>query len=321
MPRRGVLMVVATLLVDARAFTTIDLLKPEEEVALGRDIQPGLEWEAAKKELAVQLERQPSRAEWAAHMKVDEDTLKLNMIRFARAKTTMISANLRLTMSIARRYERRGLALTVSDLVQEGVFRLMTAAERFDPDKGFRFSTYATWWIKAAIMRAIANQGRTIRLPVHVHNLLNSIGRATRELSLEFVRAPTDEELSLRLQVFTAASGSAASLGGKSRMTLEDSLHDSDSEPLPEDRAHQSMLRESVAQLLGTLSAREREVVRLRFGLDGRRARTHQEIGQIFRLSWQRVRQIEDHALQKLRQPYRNRKLHAHVFEGEALRL
>ncbi|KAG5190010.1 RNA polymerase [Tribonema minus] len=317
--------------------SAIDLLKPEEEVTLGRHIQLGLEWEAAKEELAVRLERQPSRAEWAAHMGVDEDTLKLIMIRSSRAKTTMISANLRLAVSIAKRYKHRGLAL--SDLVQEGSFGLMKAAERFDPDKGFKFSTYATWWIKQSIMRAIADQSRTIRLPVHVHDLLNSIKRATRELSLELGRTPTDEELSLRLQVPTqkiefyreaarsvlsmeqslnnARKGSAASLGGKSDMTLEDSLRDP--EPLPEDRTQQSMLKENMSQLLGTLSPREQEVVRLRFGLDDGRARTLEEIGQVFCVTRERVRQIESRALQKLRQPYRNHKLRAYAFEGEAL--
>ncbi|KAG5190957.1 hypothetical protein JKP88DRAFT_296805 [Tribonema minus] len=329
MPRRGVLMV--------------DLLKPEEEVTLGRHIQLGLEWEAAKEVLAVRLGRQPSRAEWAAHMGVDEDILNLNMIRSAYAKTTMVTANLRLAMSIAKRYKRRPGGLALWDLVQEGSFGLMKAPEMFDPDKGFKFSTYATCWIKQSIARAIANQGRTIRLPVHVHDLLNSIKRATRELSLDLGRTPTYRELSLRLQVpaqkiefyckaarsatvlsmeqplNSAHKGSAVSLGGKSGRTprLENLLHDS--EPLPEDRAQQSMLKESITQLLNTLSPREQEVVCLRFGLDDGRARTLEEISQLFCVTRERVRQIETRALQKLRQPYRNQKLRAYAFEGEAL--
>ncbi|KAG5188555.1 RNA polymerase [Tribonema minus] len=319
-----------------KRMTSIDLLKPEEEIALARQIKLGIEWEAAREELAMRLERTPSLGEWAAHMGVDEDTLKLIMIRSARAKSTMISANLRLAVSIAKRYRRRGLALP--DLIQEGSFGLMKAAERFDPEKGFKFSTYATWWIKQSIMRAIADQSRTIRLPVHVHDFLNSVKRATRELSLELGRHPTDEELAMRLQVtaqkivfyrdaaqsvlsmeqsrnFASRKGSGASQGGKSDMTLEDSLRDP--EPLPEDRTQHAMLKENLLQLLGTLSPREQEVVRLRFGLDDGRARTLEEIGQVFCVTRERVRQIESRALQKLRQPYRNHKLRAYAFEGE----
>ncbi|KAG5190956.1 RNA polymerase [Tribonema minus] len=238
-------------------------------------------------------------------MRIDEDTLKLNMIHSADAKTTMVTANLRLAMSIAKRYKRRVLAL--SDLVQEGSFGLMKAAERFDPNKGFKFSTYAT-----------------------------CIKRATRELFLEVGRLPTYEELSFRLQVLTqkikfcrkaarpvlsmehllnnARKGPAASLGSTPGTMLEDSLRDSESE----DRLQQSMLKESIMQLLGTLRPREQELVRLRFGLDDGRARTLADIGRVFGVKRERARQIEDRALQKLRQLYRNYELRACPCEGDS---
>jgi RNA polymerase primary sigma factor len=177
----------------------IDLLKPDEEITLSRQIRLGLEWEAGREELRMRLEREPTQEEWAGQMGVDADTLQDMLQKASDAKTSMVNANLRLAVSIAKRYSHRGL--TLSDLVQEGTFGLMKATERFDPDKGFKFSTYATWWIKQSIMRAIADQSRTIRLPVHVHELLNGINRATRELSLEYGRSPTDEELAVHLQV------------------------------------------------------------------------------------------------------------------------
>ncbi|CAM9262573.1 unnamed protein product [Chrysoparadoxa australica] len=317
-----------------KKMSKIDLLKPQEELALAHQIQKGIEWETVRDDMEEDLGHTPSNAEWAMKVGVEEETLVRTLQEAGQAKKTMISANLRLVVSIAKRYQNRGL--TFPDLIQEGSFGLMKATEKFDPNKGFKFSTYGTWWIKQSIMRAIADQSRTIRLPVHVHDFLNSIKKATRELAETFGRAPTDEELAERLQVsvqkiefYREASQGVVSIeqpknisrkgggGGKgSEVTLSDTIKAN--EPSPEDNMQAHMLRENVKQVLAaSLSPREQEVVRMRFGLDDGKSKTLEEIGKVFSVTRERVRQIEARALGKLRQPYRNAKLREYALEWQ----
>jgi RNA polymerase primary sigma factor len=235
-----------------------------------------------------------------------------------------MESNIRLVVSIAKRYQNRGMAF--QDVAQEGIVGLTKACEKFDPERGFRFSTYATWWIKQSILRAIADQGRTIRLPVHVQDQLSKIRKAERELKAENGRPATEEELSLhtgfpvkKIAFLKRASqeslsmesqfssskskGSAASDGGAA-MTLGDII--GDSSPQPVDKASHQMFKDDISRLICTLNSREQAVVRMRFGLDDGRPKTLEEIGNRFSVTRERIRQVEARALMKLRQPYRN---------------
>ena len=323
-------MTKSTLNAFLRRMAQIELLKPQEEILLARQIRKGLAWEAVRHELEEELGRAPTNVEWGDRLGVSVETIREELRKSARSKAAMISANLRLVVSIAKRYQYRGL--TFPDLIQEGTFGLMKATEKFDPEKGFKFSTYATWWIKQSIMRAIADQSRTVRLPVHVHDFINAMKKANRDLTSQLGRAPSTEELARKLdttvqkvEFYREASQQVVSLeqtrsigkkgssagtgvsGSRKESTLNDMIKDD--EPLPEDRTQAFMLKENVKDLLSTLSLREQEVVRMRFGLDDGQTKTLEEIGQVFSVTRERVRQIESRALHKLRQPYRNHKL------------
>ncbi|GMH98547.1 hypothetical protein TrST_g7051 [Triparma strigata] len=321
------------------------LLHSSEEIVLARQIQILLRWEETRNELESELTRAPTYEEWCAaiNTKLSTDSpdlppltvlsLKKQIRKSKKAKRAMIESNLRLVVSIAKRYQHRGLSF--QDLCQEGTLGLMKATEKFDPEKGFRLSTYATWWIKQSIMRAIADQSRTIRLPVHVHDQLNTIRKVTRELSSQLGRTPTDQELATRLDLtvdklrFLASAsrpamsleapksvsrGKGSSAGGGSsgdEVTLEDSIKDTG--PSPYDITENSLLKEDVETLLHTLSSRETSVIKMRFGLDDGRQKTLEEIGNVFEVTRERIRQIEARALHKLRQPYRNHRLREYV--------
>ncbi|GMH83047.1 hypothetical protein TL16_g09467, partial [Triparma laevis f. inornata] len=301
------------------------LLHSSEEIVLARQIQILLKWEETRNELETELQRAPDYEEWTAaiNAKLIANTLKKQIRKSKKAKRAMIESNLRLVVSIAKRYQHRGLSF--QDLCQEGTLGLMKATEKFDPEKGFRLSTYATWWIKQSIMRAIADQSRTIRLPVHVHDQLNTIRKVTRELSSTLGRTPTDAELAEKLDLtieklrfLASASRPAMSLEapksvsrGKGSITLEDSIKDTS--PSPEDITENLMLKEDVEKLLHTLSSRETSVIKMRFGLDDGRSKTLEEIGNVFSVTRERIRQIEARALHKLRQPYRNHRLREYV--------
>jgi len=304
------------------------LLKGDEEILLARKIQEMLSWERTREELEDKLDRAATDAEWASTLSLTVPELLGGLEAQAAAKRAMINANLRLVVSVAKRYQHRGLAL--QDLIQEGSLGLIRAVDKFDPEKGFKFSTYATWWIKQAIMRAIADQSRTIRLPVHVHDQLNSIKKTARELTMAMGRSPTEREIAEKLRLttkklrflrdcsqpamsmeITRSFGKKGSSGSTSEVTLSDSIKDS--EPLPDEVTENSMLKDDVNVLLSTLSEREQQVVRMRFGIDNGRSMTLEEIGNTFLVTRERVRQIEARALHKLRQPYRNHKLKSYL--------
>ncbi|KKJ01137.1 RNA polymerase sigma factor RpoD [Prochlorothrix hollandica] len=297
----------------------IRLLRADEEIELARKIADLLELERVHEKLVEQLDRTPRDDEWAqAVSQLEKKDMSLRefqrrLYQGRKAKEKMVQSNLRLVVSIAKKYMNRGLSF--QDLIQEGSLGLIRAAEKFDHEKGYKFSTYATWWIRQAITRAIADQSRTIRLPVHLYETISRIKKTTKLLSQEMGRKPTEEEIATRMEMtieklrFIAKSAQLpisleTPIGKEEDSRLGDFI-ESDGET-PEDQVSKSLLREDLEGVLSTLSPRERDVLRLRYGLDDGRMKTLEEIGQIFNVTRERIRQIEAKALRKLRHPNRN---------------
>ncbi|MBV2350542.1 RNA polymerase sigma factor RpoD [Synechococcus sp. HK05] len=291
----------------------IRLLRPDEEIELARKIADLLQLE----ELAAQFETDhghyPDTKEWAALVEMPLIKFRRRLMLGRRAKEKMVQSNLRLVVSIAKKYMNRGLSF--QDLIQEGSLGLIRAAEKFDHEKGYKFSTYATWWIRQAITRAIADQSRTIRLPVHLYETISRIKKTTKTLSQEFGRKPTEEEIAESMEMtieklrFIAKSAQLpisleTPIGKEEDSRLGDFI-EADIEN-PEQDVAKNLLREDLEGVLATLSPRERDVLRLRYGLDDGRMKTLEEIGQIFDVTRERIRQIEAKALRKLRHPNRN---------------
>jgi RNA polymerase primary sigma factor len=291
----------------------IRLLRPDEEIELARKIADLLHLE----ELATQFETDnghyPDTKEWAVLVDMPLVKFRRRLMLGRRAKEKMVQSNLRLVVSIAKKYMNRGLSF--QDLIQEGSLGLIRAAEKFDHEKGYKFSTYATWWIRQAITRAIADQSRTIRLPVHLYETISRIKKTTKVLSQEFGRKPTEEEIAESMEMtieklrFIAKSAQLpisleTPIGKEEDSRLGDFI-EADIEN-PEQDVAKNLLREDLEGVLATLSPRERDVLRLRYGLDDGRMKTLEEIGQIFDVTRERIRQIEAKALRKLRHPNRN---------------
>ena len=291
----------------------IRLLRPDEEIELARKIADLLELEEKAAEFEADHGRLPHTAEWAEMFEMTPIKFRRRLRLGRRAKEKMVQSNLRLVVSIAKKYMNRGLSF--QDLIQEGSLGLIRAAEKFDHEKGYKFSTYATWWIRQAITRAIADQSRTIRLPVHLYETISRIKKTTKTLSQEFGRKPTEEEIAEAMEMtieklrFIAKSAQLpisleTPIGKEEDSRLGDFI-EADIEN-PEQDVAKNLLREDLEGVLATLSPRERDVLRLRYGLDDGRMKTLEEIGQIFDVTRERIRQIEAKALRKLRHPNRN---------------
>lgn len=294
----------------------VPLLSADEEIELAQKMEAGsvaVEKIPLLKDRLAETGEEQEKEEIQAEIKA----LQLDVDRGSDAKKRLAEANLRLVVSIAKRYVGRGMLFL--DLIQEGNLGLIKAVEKFDYRKGYKFSTYATWWIRQAITRAIADQARTIRIPVHMVETINKLIRVSRQLLQELGREPTPEEIAEemkmpveRVREILKISQEPVSLetpiGEEEDSHLGDFIKD-DNVPVPADAATFTLLKEQLEEVLGTLTEREQKVLTLRFGLEDGRARTLEEVGKEFNVTRERIRQIEAKALRKLRHPSRSRKL------------
>lgn len=294
------------------------LLKPEEEVELAHGVKFLVTIDKLQEQLQEDLGRKPTKAELAQAVNLTEGQLAYRLYQGRVAKRKMIRSNLRLVVSIAKRYLNRGVPFL--DLIQEGALGLNRAAEKFDPEKGYKFSTYAYWWIRQAITRTIANDARTIRLPIHIVEKLNKLKKAQRELKQELQRNPTEMELAEALEINRTSLRQLLQLRrrslslnhrvGKGEDTeLVDLLEDNELR-LPEEQMNESMMRQEIWDVLSdVLTEREKDVISLRYGLASSEPYTLEEVGGMFNLSRERVRQIQSKAMRKLRRPQVARRL------------
>lgn len=300
------------------------LLKPDEEIQLAHCVKSLNDAEERRLALQETLGRSPSDQEWAEVLGL-ETVKQLNALLYKGrvAKRKMIRSNLRLVVSIAKRYLNRGVPFL--DLIQEGAIGLNRAAEKFDPNKGYKFSTYAYWWIRQAITRTIANDARTIRLPIHIVEKLNKLKKAQRTLKQTLQRNPTEIELAQELDItadqlhhllqLRRQSLSLNHRVGKGEDTELVDLLEDDGLQLPEDRMSEAMMRQELWDVLGdVLTDREKEVIALRYGLASEQPHTLEEVGGMFNLSRERVRQIQSKAMRKLRRPQVARRLKSWLY-------
>lgn len=293
----------------------VPLLSADEEIELAQKMEDGA---VATEKISILKGRMDNATdEEKADLKDEIKKLQKEVDFGADAKKRLAEANLRLVVSIAKRYVGRGMLFL--DLIQEGNLGLIKAVEKFDYKKGYKFSTYATWWIRQAITRAIADQARTIRIPVHMVETINKLIRVSRQLLQELGREPSPEEIAAemnmpveRVREILKISQEPVSLetpiGEEEDSHLGDFIKD-DNVPVPADAAAFTLLKEQLEEVLGTLTEREQKVLTLRFGLEDGRARTLEEVGKEFNVTRERIRQIEAKALRKLRHPSRSRKL------------
>ncbi|MBE9226740.1 RNA polymerase sigma factor, RpoD/SigA family [Phormidium sp. LEGE 05292] len=291
-----------------REIGRVPLLTREQEIVYGKQVQQMMTLLEAKEALATSLKREPSRKEWADDVQLSEAEVSDAIRRGQRAKQKMIEANLRLVVAIAKKYQKRNLEFL--DLIQEGTLGLERGVEKFDPMRGYKFSTYAYWWIRQAITRAIAQQGRAIRLPIHITEKLNKIKKVQRELSQQLGRSATPSEIAASLELDTSQIREYLTIarqpisldvrvGDNQDTELSDLLEDDG--PSPENFITQESLRQDLEDLLAELTPQQRQVLSLRFGLADGNALSLAKVGEQLNLSRERVRQLERQALDHLR--------------------
>ena len=306
-----------------REIGKIPLLSADEEFELAQQVVANHDELAEVQARMTEIDETPV-GELTDKLKNERSKLRVKATKLSRPKDKMAEANMRLVVSIAKRYSGRGLDFL--DLIQEGHTGLLRAVEKFDPDKGFKFSTYATWWIRQAITRAIADQARTIRIPVHMVETINKLLRTQRRMTQELNREPTIEELAKELEMepekveyvmkikqdISSLDAGVGRDGEDEDSVLGDFIEDEDT-ATPEESASNQLLKEQVQGVLSTLSDREQKIIKMRFGLENGKSHTLEEVGQEFAVTRERIRQIEAKALAKLRKHKDAKKLYEYL--------
>ena len=309
-----------------------DLLTASDEIALARRYRVGLHIEQAGTAMSTNLGRKATDEEIGAALEIDPKKVSFLTERGTNAKSTLVRANMRLVFHMAKYYRFRGLSYP--DLVQEGTFGLMKAVDRYDPDRGFRFSTYASWWIKQSVSRAIAEKSRIVRLPVHIHDLMVSMSRAERQFAIANNRKPTPAELAERLALPVQKvellkrcgrdvnsmdeniyNNNAKGAGGN-EVQVKDRLQSQGTEPLQLNERNSQ--RQELRRAMGSLTERESQIVEMRFGLADGNPMTLEDIGKQFNVTRERIRQIEARALSKMRHPMKAGEL-KEIFQDDNL--